>query len=72
MWKVKVKSLRGVYRVLADASTPLHFIGGKQRRSIFLYWRSFTFSVFFTREGDMKYAGCGNTEHRVLQARVLP
>jgi len=26
----------------------------------------------FTREGDMEYTDCGNTEHRGLKARVLP
>jgi hypothetical protein len=26
----------------------------------------------FTRERDMEYTGCGNTEHRGLKARVLP
>jgi hypothetical protein len=25
----------------------------------------------FTREGDMEYTGCGNTEHRDLKTRVL-
>jgi hypothetical protein len=26
----------------------------------------------FTREGDMEFMGCGNTEHKGLKARVLP
>jgi hypothetical protein len=30
------------------------------------------FFRLFTREGDMEYTGCGNTEHRGLKARVLP
>jgi hypothetical protein len=30
------------------------------------------FFRLFTGEGDMKYTGCGNTEHRGLKARVLP
>ncbi len=30
------------------------------------------FFRLFTREGDMEYTGCGNTDHRGLKARVLP
>ncbi len=26
----------------------------------------------FTREGDIEYTGCGNTENRGLKAKVLP
>jgi hypothetical protein len=28
--------------------------------------------ILETREGDMEYTGCSNTEHRGLKARVLP
>ncbi len=60
--------------VQIPAHTVQIYKGTKWRFTTTIYFKSLeTVHVFrlFTREGDMEYTGCGNTEHRDLKTRVL-
>ncbi len=43
-----------------------------QQRSILIDRETIPFFRLFTREGDIEYTGCGNTEHRGQKTRLLP
>jgi hypothetical protein len=49
-------------------------VGRREREATTIYFdrlETVRFFRLFTREGDIEYTGCGNTERRGLKARAL-
>jgi hypothetical protein len=58
--------LAGAYENAPEKKKKKYF--GPEPRTLYsLDQKSTLFSRIFTREGDIEYTGCGNTEHRRLK-----